>query len=394
MTSARIIVGLVGIPFLLFGLGMTGYALHQTARTQSAQSWIETTATVDKVTLESHRSRNRKGRGSSHTYSVPVTYRYTWEGQEREGHAATLYDVRDNARSYHQAVHDRILAFVFAKRPMPCFVNPANPADAVLIREPRGGHVGFLLLFGLIFSNVGLPMTMSVLRRPGRSRVSAWLRSQHPDEPWRAREDWASGTLHPTNAGFPRGVTATALLWNVATWPVTVLALLNRPTLPNPMGWIVFLYPVLALLLAIWAVYEILHHRKFRGARLELETIPGVPGDVLRGRIAVPTSIQPAGGFVVKLMAQRWEEYRTSKGKRGQRQVEICSFRQVVKEKAEVSHRGSIIPFAIEIPAEQPVTDLDNPESGVRWSLQVEAKLPGVDLHHSYDVPVFRRHTA
>lgn len=395
MASSRFILAAVGLPFLLFGLGMTGYAARQAWRFQAAKAWAETTATIDTVSLESHRSERRSGgrRRSSQNYSVAVTYRYMWQGQQREGHAATLYNMRDNARSYHQAVRDRIEGYRARRQPMPCFVHPGRPDDAVLIREPRWGHIGFLLLFGLVFSGIGAPLALGVFRGRGPDQVSAWLRAQHPDEPWRVREDWASGVLKPSGTGFPFLLTAVALLWNASTWPVAILAALNRPTLPDPMGWIVFLYPLLAALLLAWAVYEMLNHRKFRGARLELDTVPAEPGHEMRGRIVVPSPVLPREGFVLTLSAHRWEEYRTSKGKRGHRQVDLWNARHVIKDGAAATRLGTTLPFAIEVPANQPATDIEDPEHGVRWHLLVEANLPGVDLHHRYDVPVFPRRT-
>lgn len=389
MRSGRLIVALLGIPFLLVGLGVTGHMGYELWRGYAARSWTETTATIESVSLDRRTSRSGgKRKRTSTNYSASVAYRYTAGGIEREGNKATLYGGRDSDQTYHQAVVNRIESFKRQNKPMPCRVNPANPDDAVLLLDQRWGQLGIESIFSLLFTSVGLGL---LLIRGDRAdqRISAWEKSQHPGEPWRWRADWASGRIHASAAGFPRTLTILAIFWNTVSWTLLVLMLLDRSDLHDGGRWLLYVMPAVAVLLAAGAIYEMLNHRKFGGTLLLLDTVPARTGGSLMGRIAVPRAVVPAGGFRVTLECVRNEAYRTAKGKTAYREVSLWSDHVLVKDHLERTAAGMMVPVKIAISGGQPAAQPDVEDVGVRWRLKIEANMPGVDLMRTFDVPVF-----
>ena len=135
-------LALFGSVFLFAGLAVIV--------TQVAMPWLSARAAADwpRVPCTILSSEIEEHRGDSTTYSVDIQYEYDIANQT---HRSSQYDFSTMSRS--RKVCRKILSRYPAGKPSTCFVDPNNPAAAVLNRKPK---VAWSLLFmGAVFAIVG-----------------------------------------------------------------------------------------------------------------------------------------------------------------------------------------------------------------------------------------------
>lgn len=216
-----LICGFFGLAFGGVGLFVGVWPLVQTAQMAWAvQGWQPVSAQVLSANLAS--SRGSKG---GTTYAARVRYAYRYAGQDHEATRIGLDpgDGYDNIGSWHHDWVDRLNDARQRELPVAAWVNPQQPAQAVLERRPRWGLLAFRLPFALIFTAVGVGAAVVMVRAlAGRVSPPAKRRSQPtaaasrvnnqrdlgqlsterpgrlPLPPWPAgtRGDLASGTVH------------------------------------------------------------------------------------------------------------------------------------------------------------------------------------------------------
>lgn len=110
----------------------------------AAQKWPETPCTILSSEVGSHR-----GSKGGTTYSIDIRYRYEFQGTTRESEA---YDFLESSSSGYDGKAAVVEQYPVGSVKV-CYVNPRDPAEAVL---DRGFHAGYLFgLFGLLFVAVG-----------------------------------------------------------------------------------------------------------------------------------------------------------------------------------------------------------------------------------------------
>lgn len=123
--------------------------------------WEETPCHVLVSEVESFRPTDH----SPVAHRFRVEYTYTFGGEPR---VSTRYRRIDGPTNHHARAEALVARFP-AGTDAVCFVNPANPAEAVLKRDSKGP--GFSLWFPLLFVVGGLGIAVGSLRRG---------RGQHP----------------------------------------------------------------------------------------------------------------------------------------------------------------------------------------------------------------------
>ena len=180
---------------------------------------------------------------------------------------------------------------------------------AVLAVRAAGAHdwrlASFLVVFSLVFGGVGFGGLGAMFL--GRRALAADDARRHaaPDEAWRWRDDWASGTIVDATGRTMIGAWIFAVLWNLISWPSAVLALdeLHKPG--NRAAFLALLFPAIGLGLLVGAVRATVRAARFGGSVLTLRTVPGVIGHSLAGTVAVGRALTPAAGFYAKLACIR-----------------------------------------------------------------------------------------
>lgn len=206
--------------FLLFGLGFSAFFVWPAVRVMQARSWVEVPCEILESRVASHAGED----GS--TYSVEVRYHYTVDGRE---HTSDRYQFLGGSSSGYEGKARVVEGLPPGTRTV-CWVDPEDPAEAVLVRRFTAGYLfGLLPLVFVAVGAGGIVMTLVGSRRLKARRESGrpeWL--PEPDgEP--AFEAPAGGLSLPAPSGGSAplvlearmsplgklaGVTVIALFWN------------------------------------------------------------------------------------------------------------------------------------------------------------------------------------
>lgn len=200
------------LPFLLIGLG-TMYALlvKPLMYVQAARNWVETPCQIVSSELKVHR-------GEDTTYSVEIVYTYKVNGKQYESSRYDFIGGSSSARAANQAIVNQYPAGAAAV----CFVDPNDPAEAVINREFSWMFLA-LAIIPLVFTLVGgggILTACGVFKFGQRQpKATAWLPTPNQVTPTAMSEQPAQAgpvLLKPARSpwGSIVGVTLFSLFWN------------------------------------------------------------------------------------------------------------------------------------------------------------------------------------
>ncbi len=372
------------LPFAAVGVGMGVWLASTLVTYLSARSWVETPATIIRTDLKVHHGRK------STTYEVTAEYRYDFGGRKYTGNRVGLASGPDNIGSFHQNAYRELSDCQKSGTPFPCFVNPADPAQALLYRDLRWEMVAFQMIFVLAFGGVGFGLLFGGLTAMGRQRAEAALAKAHPQSPWMWKADWAAGRIVSSAKKTMLAALTIALFWNLVTAPLWLV--LPGEILDKGNGWALLglVFPAIGLLLAGWAIFCVLRWRKFGQSVLQMAFVPGVIGGQFAGVIQTSAKVRPEDGFHLRLRCVR--QVTTGSGKQ-RRTSESTLWEEegtVMHELLEDQAEQSAIPVEFQIPSDCEPSDERNPNDRTLWRLTASAKVPGIDYSVAFEVPVFK----
>ena len=294
----RIGLTVFSLPFAGVGVFMAVLLVRSLLAQDEMKSWAKVPATVLESELETHRGDD------STTYEVTARYRYSFERQEYTGTRVGLSTGADNFGSYQQDWAAKLKQHQSSGEPLPAYVDPNNPVDAILDRKLRISMLLFHGLFALVFGGVGFGLLFGSWLGGKKVKQATALEAQYPDEPWNWRADWASGKLESdTRAGLWVSI-GFATFWNLVSSPV-LFVLNDELAKGNYMILIALVFPLVGLGLIIWALRSILVYRRYGRTVLHLAEVPGVIGGRLTGAIKLTTRLEPEDGFALTFSCVR-----------------------------------------------------------------------------------------
>lgn len=360
---------LFGSAFLAVGVGAGHFSLRPLEQARAMRSWRATPATV--VACELSTSRSSKGGVS---YQARATYRYRVEGAEYTGARVSLHGGSDNIGDFQRRTYDALERCRASGAPTTCWVDPGNPASAILVRRPRFELLVFFQVFVLLFGGIGLFLasaSVAAFFQPGLSPTG---------------EAAGHGQLRMRGAAAHRVAGAVALAANGYTgW---FLWMAHAASAPEPLpGWL-WLFALVGVLPAVVAGYLIGRHRKYGVSVFEVSPLPGAVGGTVGGTIRIPAQVEAPDGFEV--VFQCIYQYTTGSGKsssthrdvlweESQHLAEACSFGD-----------ESMVAVRFAVPDGLPATTASAGANGYYWQLKATAATPGIDYKAVFDVPMRR----
>jgi hypothetical protein len=258
-----------------------------------------------------------------------------------------------------------------------------------LLFTPGKARDGLMLgLFALTFSTIGYGLLFGAIAGYRAERRKQARRAEHPDEPWRWREDWAKGRAYASTRSLMWFTWAFALFWNGISTGVAIGMLKGHaPLVPAIIFGVIF--PLVGLALLVWAVRVTIVWNKFGLSTFKMLSVPGVIGGSLSGAIETSVKLRPREGFHLRLACVNRVRIASGKNSSTQETILWQTEKTINEDLLDEPHRSGI-PVSFQIPADALPTDDTTPTNTIVWRLIAQAKLPGVDYSATFEVPVFR----
>lgn len=255
---------------------------------------------------------------------------------------------------------------------------------------PANQSFWYSFMFGTIFSAIGFGLMF--LGVAGNRKYSRLLqvRAEHPSEPWLWRNDWAAGRVKSNTKGSMVTAWVFAVFWNMVAWPPTILALPNALREKGASSLFLLIFPAAGIVLLIYAIRKTLAFAEFGKTCFEMASVPGVIGRELKGSIQARFPHSPDHGVQLRLSCVH--RYVSGSGN-----TSTTNERILWRDEVELSSgqlfpgpAGTTIPVRFHIPLEAPPTDNRTPRDQIIWQLEAIARVPGVDYHDVFEIPIFR----
>ncbi len=402
---------------LLFAAGglfiLSETALPTWQNWHAMQNWQLTYAQLLSVSGDDNQTRAR--------------YRYNYEGHSYQGDRVYVADFNDNIGSYHADLLKRLRSQLNAGEPIPVWVNPFFPQQAVIDRDMRWGLFALMSGFCSVFILIGLLVVYASIR-PGESGTSfkrpsllslreEWKKkradpdfddsflefSQYRFEEmnqqantenqninWQTRKGWTSSTI-PSNAR--KTVLSSwvfAIIWNAISSPLLFL-LPEEWFKGNYAALFGLMFPLIGLFLLYRAIRTSLEYRRFGRVLLEMDPYPGAIGGHVGGRIHVSRLTHKLASATSARLTVRLEcvySYMSGSGKDRSRRENI-KWAEEGHPRLQGSMRGVDLTFRFDIPDGLPEADVEQSDAYHFWRLTLKADVQGLDLNRQYNIPVF-----
>jgi hypothetical protein len=140
------------------------------------------------------------------------------------------------------------------------------------------------------------------------------------------------------------------------------------------------LFPLAGFWLLSVAIRKTLQVRRFGEVELRMDPLPGSLGGEVGGVLEVPVSFRPGDVFAVTLRCQRVTRRNNSSNQ------EVI-WQETGRAVAAPGNIGTRLAFRFAVPATLPPSS-DDPAGSHQWTVRLTADLPGIDLDHSFVIPV------
>jgi hypothetical protein len=328
-----------------------------------AGDWVLVQAKVDDAALKA--SRGSKG-GS--TYSADGAYRYTVGGRQ---YVSTKlgFDFlggSDNIGDWQQSMAEFLEQAKKSGKTIPVYVNPDNPAEAVVDRDVRWAMVLFMGIFAVVFGGVGVGALVAI--------GFIWFKKDQGSK--RGRQGRQAAPVASASSGI-WVLWVFAFFWNAISFPAAILIIPDVLETGQWAGLLILIFPFVGLFVlwgAISATWNLLRRGK---PAITLEPPQPRAGARFSGVARYSRGVKPGDVFTVRLaclFAQRHDDPSP---------VPRWSKDLLVRAVADPAG-GARLPFQFDPPARVKGV----PPNSVRatWKLVVEPKAGGFGASEEFPV--------
>lgn len=374
------------VVFPAAGIYMTCRTAALLVEWRRAKGWVETPATINHLDLDVNRG------GDCDTYQVVCRYTYEFNGVTYTGDRVGLSGGSDNIGTWQRDTYERLRRHYGGAESAPaaCWVNPNDPAEAVLDRSLRWGMVVFSLPFAIVFGGGSLAFYYAAARYYRRKRRERRLRDEYPAEPWRWKRAWTEGPLRSQTGHGLLVLWGFAIFWNAIALPISALFAVEAIRSGEYAMLFVLIFPAAGLFLIAVAAAATMRYRRFRGSRFELETIPGVIGGPLKGMLVIGGDVMALDQITVALKCIHRVTTQRGDDSHTEERTLWEDSKTIPASDAGFGQTELRIPVSFQIPYDCLPYDDSNPKDQTLWRLTARSEIPGANLDLRFDVPVFR----
>jgi hypothetical protein len=258
-----------------------------------------------------------------------------------------------------------------------------------MLAEGQSGGPWMLVLFGIVFSTIGVGLMLGAIFGPRKMQQAQRRRAENPDQPWLWRDDWTQGRANSQTKPEMIRAWIIATLWNVVSTP-PLFFISQEQVQKNPASLLGLLFPLVGVGLLVWAVRETLRWFEFGKTCFQMATVPCVIGREVRGEIQTRFPRPPSHAIRLKLTCVRHVVTNSANRQTAQDIILWREEKTVSPEELIAGPMGTNIPVSFHIPLDVQQTDSANPNNSILWQLEAIADVPGVDYDDTFELPVFR----
>ena len=264
------------------------------------------------------------------------------------------------------------------------YVDPDNPAEAIVDRSLRWGLIGFKSIFLFTFGGVGLGLLVFLFRAPEEKDLSA---PEYRGKPWLVNDAWQTAVVRSSSKTAMYVGWGFAALWNLISAPLPFVIYKEVLDKENYLALVGLLFPLVGIGLLTWAVRRTLEWKRFGPAPVTLDPFPGSIGGHVGGTIDVRLPYDSAAQFSLTLT--NLHSYMSGSGKNRSRK-ESAEWQDTQIAHTSSGSKGSRLSFRFDVPEnlEESAADQSKDEYYL-WRLNVRADLAGVDIDRDYEIPVY-----
>jgi hypothetical protein len=380
----RVFAAVMSVVPVIAGLCALQEMLIEVDRWREAQDWVEVEARIVHASWRTNVSaRGRK------TFESECRYRYRFQGADYVGQRVGLFDHFTDIGDRQQKTLRMLRRAKNQNQAIPCFVNPADPSDAVLSRHFEAPLIGLDTMLVLFAFGAGLTILLVMVWEIRRAVATQNLQMSYPRQPWRWKVCWEERAIRQQHFGVPALFWVCGSYFTLAAAPFTILTL--PEILQHGCAWEMYVVSGVAVsagpVTLLASMYVAIDRRRFGRTHLSVGGLPVVPGGEMFGYLV----IRPVRGFLSAIEAT----------------LECTRIRAVPTphSRSKLLRRNGIlevgpskpgqeelcVPFSFGIPEEAPPFDESDPLDQIEWALSLKAKTEVGRFRQRFLIPVFHR---
>jgi len=210
--------------------------------------------------------------------------------------------------------------------------------------------------------------------------------SEDPDKPWLNRADWAAGRIK--SSGIPDAKSyltmgiVLCVLGAIIAGIMVPMAIRNKSY--NDLVGLFF--PAMGIIFLTQVVRRMRASKRFGECHFEMAPVPASPGGAVQGAVRTALPLLPGQKMVLEISCIQRTVSGVGQHRRANEKV-LWNEKKIIKSPAASAPAGGTIPILFDLPPNQPQCSLIGNDT-VNWRL--ETKMPRVNFHATFDVPVFR----
>jgi hypothetical protein len=375
--KGKILASLFALPFAGVGVWMLWSVSSTISDAWQMRDWVQVEA---RLTSGGYETRSGD---DSDTYEAYAEYRYNFLGRSFTADRVGIAAGADNIGSYQQEIGRNLQRAYANGDTILVWVNPEDPAQAIIDRGVRWGLIGFKMIFVVVFGGVGFGLLIGMWRKtPEKDNTDP----AYVGKPWLLNNDWQTSTIRSNSKASMWAAWGFAIFWNAISSVTPFLAYREIVENDNYVGLIALLFPLIGVGLLVWAIRRTLEWRRFGPAPVTLDPFPGSIGGHVGGTIDLNLPFDPNAKF--QLTLTNIHSYESGSGK-NRSQKEKAKWQDAVVAHAEHGANGTRLTFRFDVPEGLHASDVEQDDSHYLWRLNLTADLPGADIDRDYEIPVY-----
>ncbi|MDJ0812607.1 MAG: DUF3592 domain-containing protein [Woeseiaceae bacterium] len=376
--KGKIFMTLFALPFFGVGVWMMWSISTAVYDVYRMGDWVQVEARL----LEGGYTRHSGD--DADTYEAYARYTYLIGGISYTADRVSVSGGADNIGDYQREIGSELSRALSNGNDILVWVNPDNPAEAVIDRGIRWGLVGFKSIFLLVFGGFGGGMLVFAWRVPPEKDQTD---PRYTDSPWLLDDAWQTATIGSSSKASMVGIWLFAAVWNLVSAPLPFALYGEVVEKQNTIALVGLLFPLVGIGLLAWAIRRTLEWRRFGPTPVTLDPYPGSIGGHVGGTVELNVPYDAANEFQLTLTNLR--SYVSGSGRNRSRK-ERAMWQDMIVAHSESTGSGTRLTFRFDVPEGLDESDaLREEENYFLWRLDLAGELEGTDLDRSFEIPVY-----